>query len=101
MRLSQNKLPAFLNRTYSCKCVQKFYLEAQLDPESSQLSPGQAKMPMLQIDSTYTQRGKERRFKTAGKSDSSWAELPSASAGLCPLSVQEVKDELALNKILL
>lgn len=53
---------------------------------------------MLQIDPNYTQEGKEKWFKTAGKSDSSCAELPSASAGLCPLGIQKVKDELFLKR---
>ncbi|KAF2974675.1 hypothetical protein EK904_001542 [Melospiza melodia maxima] len=43
----------------------KVYLEAQLDSLSRQQSPGFVKMPMLQIDSTCTQGGKERWFKTA------------------------------------
>lgn len=65
-----------------------------------QQSPGLVKMPMLQIDPTCTHEGKERWLKTAGKPDSSRPELSSASTGLCHLSVEEVKDEVVLNKIL-
>lgn len=57
-------------------------------------------MRMLRTDSICTQGERERQFKTAGRSDSGWAEFPSANAGLSPVSAQEVEDELALKKIL-
>lgn len=69
-------------------------------PVQRKQSPGHVKMLTPQIDSICTQGERKRHFKTAGKSHSGLTEFSSSSAGLSSLSVQEVKDELALKKIL-